>query len=89
MSRPYPPMPVIPGRQRGAIAIMISVMILVILGFIGLAIDLSRLYNRKVELQTVADTAALAAARKLTGATSGIDDAVTAAGAIASVNRAS
>lgn len=82
---PLPPtMPVLPGQQRGAIAIMMAVMILVILGFIGLVIDLSRLYNRKVELQTVADTAALAAARKLTGSASGIDDAVSAAGAIAS-----
>lgn len=83
MSRRYPPMPVIPGRQRGAIAIMISFMILVMLGFIGLAIDLSRLYNRKVELQTVADTAALAAARKLSGTADGIDEAVTEAATIA------
>lgn len=76
-------MPAPPRQQRGAIAIMLAVMILVMLGFIGLAIDLSRLYNRKVELQTVADTAALAAARRLTGGIDGIDAAVAAASEIA------
>jgi Flp pilus assembly protein TadG len=70
-------------RQRGAIAIMFAVMLIVMIGFIGLAIDLSRLYNRKVELQTLADTAALAAARQLNGTAAGIDAAVAAAATMA------
>jgi hypothetical protein len=66
---------------------MFAFMVIVMVVFIGLAIDLSRLYNRKVELQTAADTAALAAARQLAGTDSGIDAAVAAAGAIASKAR--
>ena len=49
-------------RQAGAIAIMFSLTLLFLLGFIGLALDLAILYNRKVELQSLADAAALAAA---------------------------
>ncbi len=65
--------------QRGAFAVMTVVLILVIVGFCGLAIDLSRMYNRKVELQTAADTIALAAARELDGTVAGVTRARTAA----------
>ena len=75
--------PPLPRRARGAIAIMLAVMLIVMIGIIGLAIDLSRLYNRKVELQTVADSTALAAARRLAGSAAGIDAAVAAAAAAA------
>jgi Flp pilus assembly protein TadG len=78
MLRPQTPMPRRP-RQRGAIAIMFAVMLIVMVGALGMAIDMSRLYNRKAELQTLADTAALAAARSLNGAESGIDAAMAAA----------
>ena len=66
-------------RQRGAFALMTAVLVLVILGFCGLAIDLGRVYNRKVELQGAADAAALAAAAELDGTAEGIDRAATAA----------
>jgi len=59
-------------HQRGAFAAMTMLLILVICGFCGFAIDLGRMYNRKVELQTVADTIALAAARELDGTTAGV-----------------
>jgi hypothetical protein len=49
------------------------------LGLIGMALDLSRVYNRKVELQNVAEATAIAAARKLDGTASGISAAMAAA----------
>jgi hypothetical protein len=63
-------------RQRGAIAIMTSVILPVIFGFLGLALDLARIYNRKVEMQTAADVIALAAAGELNGTASGITKAL-------------
>jgi hypothetical protein len=66
-------------EQKGAVAVMFSASLVVIIGFFGLALDLSRVYNRKVEMQGVADTIAVAAAQKLNGRASGISDALTAA----------
>lgn len=70
-----------PGREKGAVAIMTVGALIIIIGFCGLALDLSRVYNRKMELQSVADVAALAAARELDGTRDGVDDAVDAASA--------
>jgi hypothetical protein len=63
---------------------MAAFVILVMIGMFGFALDLSRAYNRKVELQSVADAAALAAAGALDGSASGIDKAALAAAAAAS-----
>lgn len=60
------------GCQRGAIALMCALTLLVMLGFIGLALDLGRVYNRAVEMQAAANVAALAAASELNGKASGI-----------------
>lgn len=68
-------------QQRGAIAILFAVLLLLMITFMGLALDLGRIYNRKVELQSAADSAALSAAEKLIGTSLGIDAAVTAAAA--------
>jgi Flp pilus assembly protein TadG len=65
------------GRRRGAIAIMFAVMLAGLIGFIGLALDLSRVYNRKAELQTIANVAALTAARQLNGTLAGVNAATT------------
>ncbi len=62
-------LPRIHERQRGAVAIIVGLMIVVLVGFIGLALDLGKLYVSKSELQNRADSCALAAARDLTGAT--------------------
>lgn len=48
----------------------------IILGFLALAIDLALLVHRKVELQNVADTVALAAAHELKGTPAGIAGAL-------------
>jgi hypothetical protein len=66
-------------RQKGAVAVMFAGSLMVIIGFCGLALDLSRIYNRKAEMQGVAATVAVAAAKKLNGTSSGISDALAAA----------
>lgn len=63
------PPPRFRARQRGAVAIIVGLSIVVLVGFIGLALDLGKLYVSKSELQNRADACALAAARDLTGAT--------------------
>ncbi len=52
-------------RQRGAVAIVVGLSLVVLIGMGGLALDLSRLYINKTELQTSADACALAAAGEL------------------------
>lgn len=70
---------VLPPRQNGAFAIMFVPLLIVIVGFCGLAVDIGRLYNRKVDVYGVAKAAALAAARELNGTPAGIAAARTAA----------
>jgi hypothetical protein len=70
--------------EGGAIAVMAAFIILVMIAMFGFALDLSRAYNRKMELQSVADAAALAAAGALNGTSDGIDKAALAAAAAAS-----
>lgn len=72
MSRPFHYGTTLPrrqARQRGAVAIIMGLVIVVLVGFIGLALDLGKLYVAKSELQNSADSCALAAARDVTGAT--------------------
>lgn len=66
-------------RERGAFAVMMAALLLVIFGFCSLAIDLARMYNRKVELKKAADIIALAAAAQLDGTDTGISNALDAA----------
>lgn len=70
-------------RQRGALMISFALMLIVILGFIGLALDMAQLYSRKTELQNLADDAALAAASQLNGTLAGVNAAAAQASAIA------
>jgi len=55
-------------RERGVVSIVVALSLVVLIGFIGLALDLGKLYVTKSELQNSADACALAAARDLTGA---------------------
>jgi hypothetical protein len=55
-------------RQQGAVAIVVALSMVVLVGFLGLAIDGGRLYLTKTELQNGADACALAASYELTGA---------------------
>lgn len=54
--------------MRGSVAVIVALSIFVLLGVIGLGIDLGRLYVTRTELQNAADACALAAARELDGA---------------------
>jgi len=65
------------GKQRGSIMITTAVSLFVLMGMLGLSIDLGRVYIAKNEAQAFADITAVAAARNLNGKQSGI----TAAGA--------
>lgn len=51
--------------QRGASAVLIAIMLVMLIGFAALAVDIGYLYATRNELQNVADAAALAATRKL------------------------
>lgn len=55
-------------QQRGAIAIIVGMSIVALIGFVGLALDLGKLFIAKTELQNSSDACALAASRELTGA---------------------
>lgn len=55
-------------REKGVVAIIVALSMVVLIGFVGLALDLGKLFVAKTELQNAADSCALAAARELTGA---------------------
>ncbi len=55
------------GQQRGTVAVIVALSMVVLVGFVGLALDLGKLFVTKTELQNSADACALAAARELTG----------------------
>lgn len=61
-------------RQRGAVAIMFGLTLVVLIGFAGLAIDLGRFFVIKAELQNAMDACALSAASQLNP---GVNDADT------------
>ncbi|HJU99747.1 MAG TPA: pilus assembly protein TadG-related protein [Burkholderiaceae bacterium] len=71
------------GRERGAVTIMFALMVAVLIGFLGMALDLAQIYNRRAELQTIAAGAALAAARQLNGTAAGVTAALQRASATA------
>jgi hypothetical protein len=62
------PIPHARERERGAVAIVVGLLIVVLVGFIGLALDGGHLYLTKTELQNSADACALAASYDLAGA---------------------
>lgn len=57
-----------PQRERGAYAVAFVLTVVLLMGFIGLALDAGRLFVAKTELQNAADACALSAAAALTGA---------------------
>lgn len=67
-------------QQRGAVAIVVGLTLAVLIGFVGLALDLGKLYIAKTELQNAADACSLAAARELTATNANQLDIAEAAG---------
>ena len=66
------PADVKPRAERGAILFIVAACMVVLLGFMGLAIDLGHAYNNKSQLQNMADACALAGATALNGTPEGI-----------------
>lgn len=62
--------------ERGAATILFTFMIVILLGFIGMALDLGLIYNRKIELQGLASAASLAGANALNGTAAGVANAL-------------
>jgi hypothetical protein len=62
--------------ERGSIIIMAAIFMGLLFLMLGFAIDASRIYMVRAELQNAADASALAAARELNSGTTGIDAAV-------------
>ncbi|MFZ0658864.1 MAG: pilus assembly protein TadG-related protein [Candidatus Binataceae bacterium] len=71
-------------NQRGQVIVMATVAMAVLIGFIGLGIDVGNLYTTRRKMQTAADAAAIAAANTLQGSDSG--DYSSAAQTVASLN---
>lgn len=54
-------------HQRGAVAIIVALCLTLLVGMLGLVLDLGHLYVAKTELQNAADAAALSGAERLNG----------------------
>ena len=70
-------------REGGAVIIVFTLSMFVLLGFMALAIDLGRSYVVRTELQNAADAAALAGAKEFDQTLAGVDRAKARAIAIA------
>ena len=58
--------------QRGAVAIVVGLTLFVLVGMLGLVLDLGHLYVAKTELQNAADAAALSGAKQIDGTAASI-----------------
>lgn len=74
-------------RQRGAVILTVCFMLLFLLGFMGIALDLGRMFIVKTELQTAMDSCALSAAQELDAAADSTTRALSAGLTAANVNR--
>lgn len=74
-------------RQRGAMVITMALVMLLLLGFIGAALDFGRLFVIKTELQTAMDSCALSAAQELDGQPNAISRAINAGRSAGNLNR--
>lgn len=76
-----------PSGQRGAVIVTVCLMLLFLLGFMAFALDLSRLFVVKGELQTAMDSCALAAAHELDGTATAFERARSAGTTAGNMNR--
>jgi len=65
--------------QRGFVLITAGIAAVILVGALGLAVDLGRLYIVKSEAQSFVDSAAIDAALQLDGTSAGVNDALTTA----------
>lgn len=73
-------------HQRGAVVIVMSLFLVVVIGVLALVVDLGHLYVSKTALQNAADAAALAGAGELDGSAAGVTRAINKAVAVARQN---
>lgn len=73
-------------RQQGAVILTVCFMLLFLLGFMGIALDLGRMFIVKTELQTAMDSCALSAAQELDKAADSTTRALSAGLTAANVN---
>lgn len=74
-------------REAGFTLVAAGVCLFALIGMLGLAVDLGRLYIAKSEAQAFADAAALAAVKQLNGKTTGLRAAENAVIAMRQVNK--
>ena len=74
-------------RQKGAVIILVAMSLLGLLGFMGTAMDFGHLFVVKTELQTAADSCALAAAQELDGASDALVRATRAGKTAGNLNK--
>src|SRR5713101_4850384 len=66
------------GQERGFVLLTIAIAVVALIGALGMAVDIGRMFITKNETQAYCDAAALAAALALDGTTTGITNAQTA-----------
>ena len=74
-------------RQKGAVIILTAMSLLALLGFMGIALDFGHLFVVKTELQTAADSCALAAAQELDGGSDALTRATRAGMTAGNLNK--
>jgi len=74
-------------NQHGSIALAFAMLLVLLLGFMGVALDFGHLFVVKTELQTAMDSCALAAAQELNGQPDAITRATNAGIAAGNINR--
>lgn len=74
-------------RQSGAVLLTVALLLLFLLGFMGIALDLGRVFIVKTELQTAMDSCALSAAHELDGLPDALTRADSAGLTAGNVNR--
>jgi Flp pilus assembly protein TadG len=81
------PVPLPRTKEQGAVVVTAALLMLLFLGFMGLALDLGHLFVIRTELQTSLDACALAAAQELNGQPDALTRAANAGVAAGNVNR--
>ncbi len=74
-------------NEAGAVIVTVALLLFLLLGFLGLAVDLGHLFIVRSELQTSMDACALAAAQELNGQPDALARATNAGIAAGNVNR--
>lgn len=75
-------------RENGSVIVTVAMSLLFLLGFMGLAMDFGHLFVVKTELQTAADSCALAAVQELDGGSDAITRATNVGRTVGNLNKA-